>query len=75
MDDAQKNILKGELQGIKAMISASSGMTSGLNQTAFPVSGPMVNLPALAMVGQAMRQQADAMDKLANLVEKVINAS
>lgn len=75
MDDAQKSMLKGELQGIKALINASNSMTAGLNQTSFPVAGPIVNIPAFSMVAQAMRQQADAMDKLANMIEKVINAS
>jgi hypothetical protein len=75
MDEAQKSMLKGELTMIKSLISASSGMTGNLNQTTFPVTGPVVNIPALAMVGQVIRQQADALDKLASLVEKVINAS
>lgn len=75
MDEAQKAMLKAELMIVKSLISASSGMTASLNQTTFPVTGPVVTIQALAMVGQAMRQQADAMDKLANTIEKVVNAS
>lgn len=75
MDEAKKNMLKGELATIKALIGASTAVTPTLNQTTFPVNGPVVNITALPLVGQAIRQQADAMDKLANMIEKVINAS
>jgi hypothetical protein len=75
MDDAQKSMFKAELQGIKSMISASTAATGMLNQTTFPVTGPVVNITSLPAVAQAFRQQADAMDKLVNMIEKVINAS
>lgn len=75
MDDVQKQILKGELQGIKGMISASAAAAAGLNQTTFPVAGPVVTIPALQGAAVAFRQQQECMDRLATLLEKVIAAS
>ena len=75
MDDAQKSMLKAELQSLRSIISGTTATTGMLNQTTFPVTGPVVNIPTLPMVAQTLRQQADAMDKLAVLIEKVINAS
>lgn len=75
MDDAQKQMLKAELTAVRSIISASAAPASSLNQTTVPVTGPTVNIPALAIAAQVFRQQAEAMDKLAGLVEKVINAA
>ena len=75
MDNTQKQMLKGELSGIKGMITASVATAGALNQVNYPVAGPVVTIPALAMAAQTFKQQAECMDKLATLIEKVINAS
>lgn len=75
MDDAKKQLLKAELTAVKSMVAASTASAGALTQTSFPVAGPVVNIPTLNMAAQAFRLQADAIEKLANLVEKVINAS
>ena len=75
MDDLQKQVLKAELSALKSIIAASTSMTSGLNQTTYVAAGPAVTIPSLPMAAQAFRSQAECMDKLANLLEKVINAS
>lgn len=75
MDDAQKAMLKAELQSIRGTIAIAGGMTATFSQMTFPVIGTMVTIPTFTTVAAAIKQQADAMDKLATLVEKVINAS
>ena len=75
MDDMQKNLFKGELSVIKAFVSSTASKTSSLSQTAFPIAGPVVIIPSLAMAGEAFRVQKEAMEKLVDLLEKVINAS
>ena len=75
MNDDTKNILKAELSGIRAMILASAASASALNQTTFIVSGPVVNIPVLAIAAQAFKANADATERLAKFVEKVIDAS
>lgn len=74
MDDVTKQMLIAELSIIKSLAAASNGPAGVLNQTTFPVAGPVVNIPSLAMAAVAFKQQSEAIDKLAVLVEKVIKA-
>lgn len=74
MNDMQKNQFKAELSVIKAMVSATAANTSLLSQTAFPIAGPVLMIPSLAMAGEAFRLQKESMEKLVTLVEKVIIA-
>lgn len=74
MEDAKKQLLLGELWTAKAMISGSSNSTSMLNQTTFPVHGPVVNIPSLATAAQAFKAQADCMERLAKVIEKILEA-
>jgi hypothetical protein len=49
------------------------GMMGGLNQTAFPVMGPMVNIPLFVSISMIMKNQNDAVDKLITLVDKLLD--
>ena len=72
MDATQKQILKAELAGIKAMISGSTSSTSLLSQSSFPAAGGIVIIPSLPMAAQAFRAQSECMEKLAGLIDKLI---
>lgn len=75
MELAKKQAIKAELSAIKALIISSSSAAAGLSQTTYPVAGPVVNIHTLPMAAQAFKIQADCMEKLAKLVEKVIDES
>jgi len=74
MNEIQKNQFKAELIVIKSMVSATAGNASALSQTVFPIVGQVLVIPSLAMAGEALRIQKESMEKLATLLEKVINA-
>ena len=73
MDQAKKGQIKAELSVVKAINSSAMGMAGGLNQTVFPVAGPMVNIPLFAQVSMIMKNQNDAVDKLIVLVDKLLD--
>lgn len=75
MNDMQKNQFKAELSMIKSMISSTASSTSTLAQTTFPIAGPVLVIPSLAMAGEALRIHKESVEKLTDLLEKVINAS
>ena len=75
MQDALKYQFKAELSAISAMLTPVSGMTAGLNQSAYPVSGQMVLLPALPMTANAINIQKEAIAKLITLLERVLEAA
>lgn len=75
MDNNTKQVLIAEVSIVKSMVSAAGGAATALNQTTFPVQGPVINIPTLAMAGVAFRQQGEAIEKLASLVEKLVKAS
>ena len=49
------------------------GLAGGLNQTAFPVTGPIVNIPLFVSISMIMKNQNDAIDKLITLVDKLLD--
>jgi hypothetical protein len=73
MDDFEKQKLKGELFGIRGMIVSSPNLASSLFQTTFPAVGGIVNIPGLASAAQAFKAQADCMEKLTIMIEKLID--
>ena len=75
MDDMQKMTFKSEIMALKALASAVNSQTSAMNIANFPVTGPMVTIPALPMAGQAIKTQNDVITKLLTLLEKVIDAA
>jgi len=74
MDQDQKSRFQAELMGIKGSLSAVNAFTAPLNQTAFPVAGPMVMIPSLPAAAQAIKQQNDAVIKLTEMVGKILDA-
>ena len=72
MNEMQKNQFKAELSVIKSFISSTASTTSGLSQTAFPIAGPVVIIPSLAMAAEAFRIQKESIEKLVTLLDKVI---
>jgi hypothetical protein len=75
MDDVQKMTFKSEIAMLKGLVSGVSAQTGTMNNANFPVTGPMVVIPALPMAGQAIKLQNDVLTKLISLVEKVIDAA
>jgi hypothetical protein len=75
MDDVQKMTFKAEIMALKSLASAINSQTSTMNNAIFPVTGPMVTIPALPMAGQAIKTQNDVITKLLTLLEKVIDAA
>lgn len=75
MELAKKQAINAELTAIKSLIISSSSAAAGLSQSSYPVTGPVVTIHTLPMAAQAFKIQADCMKKLAELVEKVIDAS
>jgi uncharacterized membrane protein YraQ (UPF0718 family) len=73
VDQVKKQQAKAELSLIKALNSAAMGMTGGLNQTAFPVAGPMINIPSFLSISMIMKNQTDAVDRLVTLVDKLLD--
>ena len=72
MNDMQKNQFKAELSVIKSFISSTAANTSLLSQTVFPIAGPVLVIPSLAMAGEALRIQKESMEKIVTLLEKII---
>ena len=75
MDLQSKVKLKNELTIIKSILPTVTGMTAGLNQSTFPVAGPMVMIPALPQAAQAIKLQNDCVMRIVALIEKVIEES
>ena len=73
MDQGKRSQIKGELSMIKAINSSTLGTMGGLNQTVFPVTGPMVNIPVFASLSAIIKTQNDAVDKLIALVDKLVD--
>ena len=73
MDQVKKQQARAEISLIKSLNSAAMGMMGGLNQTAFPVMGPMVNIPLFVSISMIMKNQNDAVDKLITLVDKLLD--
>lgn len=62
----------GELATIKALVSSTNSLTSGLKQPAYPVTGTMVTISSLPMAAQAIQMQAESITKLSALIEKIL---
>jgi len=79
MDQITKQALSIELNALKAMISGSTACANMLTQATYTVTTAMgpgsVNIHSLPGAAQAFQQQADCMQKLATLLEKVINTA
>ena len=75
MDMFEKAQLTAEIRGLKAMIAASSPNTGFLSQVNFPVAGPIVTIPTLPPMAAAIKTQSDCLERLANLLERVIATS
>jgi hypothetical protein len=73
VDQVKKQQAKAEISLIKSLNSAAMGLAGGLNQTAFPVTGPMVNIPLFVSISMIMKNQNDAIDKLITLVDKLLD--
>jgi len=73
LDQAKKGQIKAELSGIRAINSVATGMAGSLNQTVFPVTGPVVNIPSFGSISIIMKNQNDAVDKLIALVDKLLD--
>ena len=74
MNDAKKAQYKAEIAGIRAMVMAAAPAMHQ-SQTTFVAGTSVVNIPALSVFAQAFKHQIDCIDKLAKLVEKVIDES
>ena len=74
MNDMQKTQFKAELSVIKSFVSSTAANTSSLSQTAFPIAGPVLVIPSLAMAAEAFRIQRESMEKIVTLLDKVITA-
>jgi|RhiMethySRZTD1v2_1073278.scaffolds.fasta_scaffold1862335_1 hypothetical protein len=75
MDMLEKAHLTNELAVLKGMISAASASGGFLSQMNFPVTGSIVTIPSLPLLAVAMNTQSECMEKLATLLERVIEAS
>jgi hypothetical protein len=74
MDTAQKLKLKMEATAAKGMMASVSGQVATLNLTTFPVAGNIVTIPSLPMAAQAIKIQSDALIRIAETLEKLIDA-
>ena len=75
MDAQTRNKLKNEVAILKSLISSASSLTAGMQQSAFPVMGPIVNIPALPMAANVIRAQNDCLAKMADLLNKMLDES
>jgi hypothetical protein len=72
MTPEEKARAAGELSVIKALLGSASNVP--VLQPAYPTVGPMLVIPGLPMVSQAIKVQNDAVVKLTALVEKLVNS-
>jgi hypothetical protein len=74
MDTAQKMKLKSDAMALKGLLAAVSGQIAPLNMTTYPVAGDVVTIPSLPMAGQAIKTQNDALTRIAEMLEKLVDA-
>ncbi len=68
--------LKAEITTVQAMLSNVSSLSSLIKSqgsTPFPVMGPMVMVPTLSTVADAIKSQNDNMEKLLKTLTKLID--
>jgi hypothetical protein len=73
MDPARKNQLRSELMVIKTLNSGINGLTGVFNQINFPVTGPIVIIPPLTNISMLVRNQTDVVERLASLIDKLLD--
>jgi hypothetical protein len=73
MDMQAKMKFKSDLMTAKGMLMSTSGQIASLNMSTYPVAGDMVIIPSLPMAAQAMKSQNDAMTKVMEMLEKLID--
>lgn len=74
MDIIEKNKLMADLRGLTVLITAARPSDS-VTQMNFPVVGTTVIIPSLPNLGIAALMQFDCMERLAKILERVIEAS
>ena len=75
MDEQTKIVIKNEITILKGIIPAAVSATGTMQNATFPVTGPVVNIPAIPMAAQAIKAQNDSLLKIVNLLEKIVDAS
>ena len=75
MDENTKYQLNAEISTLKSLLPGAISNTSALQQTAYPVTGPIVVITSLPMAAQAIKAQNDCILKLLNIVEKFLKES
>jgi len=74
MDEQTRQQLKNEIMALKAMVPSAASHAAGLQQSAYPVTGTVVNIQSLPMAALAIRAQNDCILKLVTIVEKLLDA-